>query len=40
MEQYIIKGGNPLAGEVESWPERSRSVVQKMQHLGFLQLQL
>ena len=33
MEQYIIRGGNPLAGEVEISGA-------KMQHSGFLQLQL
>jgi len=30
MEQYIIKGGNPLVGEVE----------QRMQHWQFWQLRL
>ena len=33
MEQYIIKGGNPLVGEV-------RSVEQRMQHWQFWQLRL
>ena len=32
MEQYIIKGGNPLVGEVEIGELR-------MRHLEFLQLQ-